>query len=337
MKIDKEKLKGALEIVKPGLSAKEMVEQSTSFAFKGGRVYTYNDEISISHPIENLNIEGAIQAEELYKFLTKVKTKEIDLDVTENEIILKSGHSKSGFLLKKEIKLPIEDEELASKKTWKTLSKDFLHFLKFAGMNCSNDMSNPMLTCIHVNSLGFIESTDNYRVTHCKNIEVPVKTFLIPTTSANVVISLQPTKISDGKGWVHFKTENETMISCRTFEEAFVDTSPILQKAKGGLKIVFPEKLNEILERAIIFTDKQTIANNIDITINGKKLLIESRLETSWFEESTSIEYKGDEIKFSIAPYLLKDILKQTNICTLSEKLLRFRKDDWVYISTLKA
>ena len=40
----------ALEAVRPGLANKEMIEQSTSFAFMKDRVVTYNDEISISYP-----------------------------------------------------------------------------------------------------------------------------------------------------------------------------------------------------------------------------------------------------------------------------------------------
>jgi len=38
MKINKKELKEALEIVKPGLANKEMIEQSTSFAFLKGKV-----------------------------------------------------------------------------------------------------------------------------------------------------------------------------------------------------------------------------------------------------------------------------------------------------------
>jgi hypothetical protein len=63
----------ALEAVKPGLANKEMIEQSTSFAFMEDRVVTYNDEISISHPLKGIPIVGAIKADELYAFLSKVK------------------------------------------------------------------------------------------------------------------------------------------------------------------------------------------------------------------------------------------------------------------------
>ena len=63
----------ALTIVKPGLSSKDVIEQANSFAFIDGRIITYNDELSISHPIPGLAIEGAIKADVLYGLLSKIK------------------------------------------------------------------------------------------------------------------------------------------------------------------------------------------------------------------------------------------------------------------------
>ena len=63
MQINRQNLQKALEIVKPGLSNKEIIEQTTSFAFIDGKVVTYNDEISICHPVEGLTLEGAVKAD----------------------------------------------------------------------------------------------------------------------------------------------------------------------------------------------------------------------------------------------------------------------------------
>ena len=60
--MNREDILEALEIVKPGLASKEHIEQSTCFAFKNGKVMTFNDEISVSHPVEGLDgLEGAIK------------------------------------------------------------------------------------------------------------------------------------------------------------------------------------------------------------------------------------------------------------------------------------
>lgn len=338
MKINKDKLKEALEIVKPGLANKEIIEQTTSFAFISGRVITYNDEISIAHPITDLDIEGAIQAEELYKFLGKVKTEEITVINKEGEIVLKSGRATTGFTLISEIMLPL-NEEIAEIGDWKPLPEKFVESLKFTYSSCSKDMSDPKLTCVHVNEEGFIESSDNFRITHCKlKKKFTFPTFLIPATSVDVVVKQQPVEIAKGNGWVHFKTEKGTVISCRVYQETYVDTSSYLKRPKKeGVEIIFPDKLDEVLEKAKIFSHrKQTMDESVELELNEDMLLVKSNSESGWFKERVKIDYKEDFIAFSITPHLLQDILSQTKRCVLYESYLRFEGDDWIYITSLR-
>ena len=334
MKINREELKSALEIVKPGLASKEVIPQSTSFAFLNGNIVTYNDEISISHPIKNLEITGAIEATELYKFISKLKEEEIDIDINEESIVLKSGRATAGFVLNTEIKLPIE-QELSEKSKWKNLSEGFIDVMKFVSMSCSNDLSNPKLTCVHINENGFMEASDNFRVCHHK-IEVPFSTVLIPGESVDIVTKMKPNKVSEGNGWIHFKTEYGTVISCRLFNDVFVDTSAIIKPVKAGVEITFPDNLGEILDRAIIFVNKEEGITGVDINIGGKFLVVDSKTESSWFTEKSRIKYEGEPISFSVTPYLLKDILSKTKNCLLSDKLLRFTGENWVYVTSLR-
>lgn len=334
MEIKKSELKKALEIVKPGLASKEAIEQTTSFAFVDGFVVTYNDEICISHPIPDLKISGAIQASELYLFLSKVKGDEIKLEIKETEITLKSGRAKAGLILESEIKLPIT-EEIKKKGKWKALPENFNNQVKLAAGACGKDMSEPILTCVYVNK-ELIQASDSYKIAECKlKGEVPVKPFLLPATSAMQVIKLKPTKIATGKGWVHFMTEAETVISCRIFEDKFVDISKFL-KVKGT-SIVLPKELPEVLETASIFSKRdQILSESVHITINSKKLEVRSKTETGcWFKEAIPIKYEGKPISFSIPPYLLKDILKTTLKCVIGKERLRFKGEDWIYIAAL--
>ena len=129
MKINKEQLQRALEIVKPGLANKELIEQSTSFAFMGGKVITYNDSISVSHPVEGLELEGAVLADNLYKFLGKIKKADVDLVVKDNEIILTTGKATAGLTLQSEIKLPL-DETLSERGRWQKLPENFIDHIE---------------------------------------------------------------------------------------------------------------------------------------------------------------------------------------------------------------
>lgn len=336
MKINKTELLKALEIVKPALANKEMIEQSTSFAFMNGRIVTYNDEISISHPIEGLKIEGAIQAEELYQLLKKIKKEEIEIQLKENEIVLQAGRIKAGLTLQQEIKLPLEEIEEQGK--WKTLPENFITALQFALPSCSRDMSRPVLTCVHVSKGGFVEGSDGYCVSrHQLGKEGSIDTFLLPATSAAELIKLEPMEFTKGEGWVHFRTEEGTVFSGRVFTDDFPNTSGLL-KVKGK-EIIFPKTVNDILDRAAVFAKRDHFLDeSIDVCLEENQIKVSCKSETTsaWFEETANMRYKEGHASFSITPYLLRSILLQTQNCILGENCLKFQSDKWEYIAILK-
>jgi DNA polymerase III sliding clamp (beta) subunit (PCNA family) len=343
MKINKTELMNALEVVKPGLSTKEIIDQTTSFAFKGNRVYTYNDEISITTKTPDLGFDGAIKASELFDFLKKVKNDEIEVNFDDetNEVVLKAGRAKVGFTLANEIVLPLE-EELSEKDEWKKLPKRFLSAIRFTIPCASNDMSNPKITCVHLKSTGFAEATDNFRIAQFDmKRKMPVKDTIIPASSLKEVLKLSPTFVSQGNGWLHFKNENDVLISCRVFDEKFVEVQPVIDHTEEGILFDFPETLPEILEKAEIFTKSQSKLSDdekVDVIVNDKKLMVHCQSETAWFKESVSIkDYTGENFTFSITPYLLKFILEQTNTCMIMSNMLRFEGKNWVYVSSLSS
>jgi DNA polymerase III sliding clamp (beta) subunit (PCNA family) len=337
MLVNKSKLQEALGIVRPGLAKKEEVEQSTSFAFINGRVVTYDDDISISHPVEGIELEGAIESDKLYQLLTKIKPKkdqkedelEIDIEIEENEVIITSGKIKAGLSLQSEIKLPLT-EEIEEKGKWKRLPDDFLKFVGMCIPSCGIQKTKPILTCVHVNKAGFVEASDGYRITHCDFPEgFPVNTFLIPSKSARLMLTLQPISIAEGKGWIHFKTTYGTILSCRLFDDIFPDTAPYL--AGKGKQIVFPRSINDVLERANIFTEYDLVS----ISLQDKKLKINAKFNTGWFEEEVNAKYEDEPISFMINPGLLKGILKETQSGELAKNKMLFRGEGWIYMTTL--
>ena len=335
MKINKDELLNALEIVKPGLANKELIEQSTSFAFMNERVVTYNDEISISHPVEGLEIEGAVQAQELYQLLSKLKKDDIEIIVEDNQIILKaSSRSKAGLTLQQEIKLPLE--EIGDQGKWKKLPEDFIRHVNFAIGACSRDMSRPVLTCVHVNKEGRIESSDGYCINRCELEEnMPVKTFLIPATSAVTLVKLGPTKIAEGKGWIHFQTDAGTIMSCRVFEDEYPDISDFLEVE--GIEIKFPRTTNEVLDRASVFSKRDHFLDEeVVVTLEDNRMKVSSKSDSGWLQEEINIKYDDSPISFSVTPYLLRGILEETLTCIICENRLKFEGAGWVYVTVLK-
>jgi len=335
MKINKQELLDALSIVRPGLANKEMIAQSTSFAFLNGRVVTYNDEISISHPVQNLDIEGAVKANELYELLNKIKKDEIDFEMTESEIRIKAGRSKAGLTLKQEVTLPLE--EIGEQGKWKKLPDQFQEALKFTSFSCSNDMSMPVLTCIHVDKkTSCAISSDNFRLTyHNLGGTLPINSFLIPASSVKELIKYLITHIAEGQGWVHFKTKEDTIFSCRIFEDTYPDTSKMFNVQ--GNEIHLPKSMEAILERAQVFARAEHFLDEqVLIKLGDKKFTIRSEGVTGWFEETANTKYSGEEIEFYANPVFLKDICSKVQSCILSKSSMKFVGKDWEHIIALK-
>lgn len=341
MQVKREELQRALQIVKPGLSNKDVIEQATSFAFIEGRVVTYNDEISISHPITGLNLEGAIKADQLYNFLSKLTKEDVDITIKDKEILISAGKSKAGIPLQMEIKLPLK-QEISHFGKWQPLPERFLDMVRRALPSCSKDMSRPVLTCVHVSQKGFIEASDNYRIAQCDlKEEMPIKSFLIPASSALQVVKMKvlPTEVAEGKGWIHFKNEEDTVISCRIIEEAYPNISKYLNVE--GKKLVLPKTIAAVLDRASVFYERDhDLDEAVIITLKEDKLIVKAMADaggtTGWFKEELNMAYSDEPVSFSITPYLLQDIITESAGCILGEDKLKFEGDGWVYISVLK-
>ena len=334
MKIDKDKLQEALSKVKSGLATREMIEQSTSFAFMGDRVVTYNDEISISHPVEGLNITGAVKAKALYEFLNRVKRKEIDIECDEDQVKIVAGKSKAGLVFEREIKLPVEAVGKIGK--WKGLPTDFITALKFCYPCCSKDMSRPVLTCVHVNGTA-VEASDGYQIASYRvNDEVGKFQFLIPASAVRELVKYDIKSVAKGEGWVHFKTADDTIFSSRVFDGKFPDITPHL--TVKGAEVEFPKQIVPILERARVFANGG-MAQDMPmalVEIEEGKVKVSSKDESGWFEEESNIKYEGDPIKFSANVEFLINVLNRVQACVVSKSVIRFTGEAWTHVVAMR-
>jgi DNA polymerase III sliding clamp (beta) subunit (PCNA family) len=335
MKIQKENLKKALEIVKPGLASKEMIEQTTSFAFLDGRVITYNDELSVSHPVEGLELTGAIKAEELYKLVSKTTKADIQVVMKGDEIVLKLGNTRAGFTVHSEIKLPLE--ELNVDKTWKQLPADFCAAISFCSGACSTDMSSPAITGVKLHKTGMVVGGDGYRVAFYEmQKEMKIEEIIIPAQFVKEITKIKPLEMAISNGWAHFKNAEGTELSCRYIDAEYPGVMHLLEEMEGQ-EMQFPEGITEILDRVSVFASREVEVDEvIEVKFSPKKLVFESRSDAGWIKETEKIDYNGEEVQFQITPYLLKDILSQTNVFYKKEASLFFKSNKWKYFTVLR-
>lgn len=333
MEVSVQEFKNALEIVKPGLATTVTdIEQVTSFAFTNKNVITYNNEICITHPLANFDMQGAIEAELLYKFISKVKTERIQLNIDETEVTLKAGRIKAVFNVDPEIKLPLDDEKLITKGKWKDVPENFIEAISMAKSCVAKDMIDAKLTCVHINKKGRVESSDGFRIfRYSFKDKLPLKTVLIPASSINSIIRINPNQVAKGDEWVHFKNEAGTVISCRVINEDFPEVNHLLEKGKKGIKVSFPKDLIASLDTAEIFAEDDLVK----ITMKGKKLTVSSGGQIATFKEKLELDDEAETFAFQITPYLLKDILKQIQFCTIYKDRLIFKNENWQYMTEL--
>lgn len=333
MKINKLELQKALEKVKPGLARSEFIEQTTSFAFTGGNVVTYNDEISISHPVENLDVTGAVKAQTLYELLNRIKDEEIDIDWEDNQVIIKAGKSKAGLVFEQEVVLPVE-EEIGEIKGWKKLPEDFIKALKFCYPCCSRDMSRPVLTCVNVTEKR-IEASDSYQIiTFDLSDKIPVEPFLIPVSAIRELVKYDIKEVSKGESWIHFRTEDGTVFSSRIFMGEFPNIDAHLEVS--GKEFDFPKNTREILERADVFSKKgashDDIIPAVEIEIKKKLMHVSAKNEHGWFKERARVKYADDPVAFEVGIDFLLDIADKFWNCVIGENAIKFEGDNWVHV-----
>jgi len=330
MEIDKIDLTQALTMVKPGLASQEMIDQSTHFAFMDDKIVTYNDEISISHPLP-VGFTGAVKAEELYAFLNKSKAKNIKLEPQENELHIKAGRSKVWLVFHSKIVLPLDEIDEATK--WKKVPSDFLDALRFTSQACATDMSSPGLTCVRVRKDGVAEATDSFRIAQYPLPDFTLKKdILIPKSSIVPLLNYDVTHISISDSWVHFKTEEGSQFSCRLMAAEMPELDAFFEFK--GRKLLFPDGIEKLLERASIFL-KESEEKFVTIAADEKKMVISSQGKTGGFEEPIKLKEATKYLEFIIMPQLLQTILASTNKCIVSKDALKFKSKKWRYMTKI--
>ena len=335
MNINTKSLLSILQLIQPGIAQKEVVQQSNCFVFTKGRVFTYNDEIAMSHPLISV-IDGAVLADELLGLLSKTKQEELDISQTDAGLSIKGGKFKANIKIASEIVLPID--EISQPEIFFPLPENFTQALKFCLFSCSRDMTKPALTCVHAIE-DRLEASDNFRITvryfdDYHYFEFPL---LIPADAAKALVKFDVVQYASNNGWLHFKTTDETVFSCRTYENiTFPDVSQFIEM-KGEL-ITLPNDLTDVLSRAGVFSStKFNTDERVTIILETGKLIVKAKGDAGWYEEFCRIKYKGPQKKFEVHPEFLSYIFELCKVMEVGDGKLRFdgSDSDFVHVVSL--
>lgn len=345
MKIKTSQLKETLAALKAGLSGgKETTDQSTSFVFDQGMIYTYNDDISIRMPFPDKSIHGSANAKELIALANKVKGDEIDVEIVEekSELRLKSGRSKAGIKLDAEIRMPLDEiKKLPNKQHWYFLPKEFKEGLKSTLFSTSSEMDEIIFTAVNCRE-NRMESTDNDRATRWTILSGATMDFLLPADAGKFLIQYKElVSWAVTEGWLHFKVKNgedEITFSCRTFEGEFPDLTPHFEVE--GFMLIFPDGIKDVLDRAGVFTDAEFAQDQlISISVDQKGVMtVRAEGDNGWFEETVRLrQHTKQDFSFQINPQYLSQILNTVGSAIVGSDRVLFSTEKFQHVVALVA
>jgi hypothetical protein len=330
--VSRETFLRALESVLPGVSKKEIVEQSSCYVFQSGKVFAYNEEVACHCPsgLEE-ELTGAVQAEPLLAILRKLPEDELEVSAGEGELVLTGKRRACGLRMEADVLLPIKDVEIP--KRWKALPPEFADAVSVVQACAGRDESQFALTCVNLTP-DWIEACDNYQL--CRwNLKTPIaKPTLVRQSAVKHVAGLGMTEVAETETWLHFRSPAKLVLSCRRyFENDFPDLGEILEV--GGEPAMLPKGLAEEADKAKVFTSENAEGDAVLIELKPGRLTLKGTGITGWYRSDRKVKYAGPAIKFLVAPQILMDLVKKHSDCLISAERLKVVSGSYVFVSCL--
>lgn len=323
MRVDREEFLKVLESVSPGLSSREILEQSSCFVFVDGKVITFNDEVACSRKTP-IDLVGAVKAKPILDLLSKLTENELDIEQKEGELLIKAKQRKrSGIRMEADVLLPVESidaPEIEGEGVWKELPDDFAEAVRITSECASREESQFVLTCIHIHT-DYLEACDRFQIARYP-MEVGLSgSVLIRATSLKKIVGLGMTDVAETESWLHFKNPTGLVLSCRKYIEEYKDLGRFISN-DGMDTVTFPGGLDEMVQKAEIFSSDNISGNHVTVDLRPDRIVIEGEGSSGWYKEIKKVKFSGKPLRFLIAPKLLVEISKKSNECRVAEDRL---------------
>lgn len=332
MKVSREALLSTLDLVSPGIAAREVFDQCDCYAFtKEGNVVTFNDEVACIQK-SPIKIKGAIHGNTLRSILQKMDEETVDIEVDKQNLSIIGNRKRMSIRMERKILLPLKHLDVPKK--WNPLPENFGDAVQFVKDCAGKDESKPALTCIHVTST-LVEAFDNEQyacfMTKIKSLKRGV---LIRAMALSHVSDLAVTEYSLTNAWMHFRNPSGLIFSCRRINKKYENCGKLRQIK--GTRIKLKNNLEKAAERAEVFSINGPDDNQILVEINNKGVTVSGSGAHGEYRETHKMPYKGKPLQFMIAPSMLTKLLKQQQYdCEIIPTALKVEGTASIYITSL--
>lgn len=313
-----------LEKIKPGIAANELVESMTYFLFSGKNVVTYNDKISIQHPLKT-DFNLFVKAKDLYKIVTTLSSETVKMTEKNGKLNIKSKSLNANLstIEDDEVRSRIKTVEKSLKKAkWAKLPENFCGNISLCSFNASTLETEQTLMCVYINNTDCVAS-DNRRIAHSVFSE-PMEEMLIKASEIKNLIAIEPTEYSKTKTWLHFKNESKCIFSIRRIDGQFPDFLPFFEFE--GEQINLPSNILEGMDLTSVLVDQSDPF--VTVTISNGICVVTGKSESGKIQHRSKIDYKGKEISFVINPNFLKEMMSHTSSITVAAERAKLKTEN---------
>lgn len=329
VKMSRSDLLTRLEGVQPGLSPREVIQQSSCFCFRGGRIETYN-QLIFCRAKSGLpdKYEGAVEANKVLTMLKKLPDEDVEIEFTDKFFILSGIRKQTKFALQAEITLPTDKIEKPKKEGWRPLPDMFTEAVAVVQECASRDVAEEALVCVHFHPK-WVEASDNFQGVRYKIKTRLDQPFLVKRESIRHLANLGMSEINETDAWVHFRNKS-LRLSCPRFVGDYPNLKPLFE-ADDPAKIKLPKKLDQAADRAMLFSQENSDDDQITLVLTSREVLVVGEGVTGEHTERLKMKYRGPDMQFRIGPKLLMEISKRHTEASIAEDKLIVDGGSWKY------
>jgi hypothetical protein len=308
MQIKTSELKDILRSIKPGLATKAIVEQATHFVFSGEDVFTYNDKISISFPLDT-DFECSVPADLFYGIVMSLTAESTEMELKDNQLMLTCGTTKAGINISTDQTLLdlVKDIGFPDDEDWMPLEQEVIRGLSLCMFSASKDISHPYMTCVSVEG-NRIVSGDDIRISLFSLKKGVDKGFLLPAKSAEELVKFDIIEYAVVDRWIFFGTNDGVIFCSRIVLDDYPDVTEFFEME--GKPVQIPGDLLKNIEVINPMVDGDfDIDKEIEIAILSNIMKCRTDGKGGWIESSRELEGDIPDLTFKVNPIFMAEIL----------------------------
>lgn len=339
MRISKSEILKVINLVKPGIAKKDLVEQATHLIFTKDDIATFNDQVCIIHPFKS-EFEFSTKADEFIKIIESIKEPEFELTLEDDNIRIKSKSTNAkrttvvGETALVTHLIEAVKQAMIGKNFWKPLPKEFTEGLYLCAFSASRDLTTGIRSCCAIKNDG-IYTTDNIRISNFI-MDSKMDEVLLPAKDAAELVKYAVIEYGISENWAHFKTAEGVIFNCKTLkgDYPFSTLDGIFSDKEVSLK--FPEDLKEAVDSITSLAEGESDSDkSITVEIKKGKIIAKAEKERGWITKTIEFDYEGEEFQFLVNPIFFTAVLKHASEFILLEGKLQFQSGNFFHILAL--